>query len=59
MIINTMITIINMENMTKITFMIIMDTITGMITDMVTATGMDIVTVKDMDMAITVIVMRI
>jgi|LauGreDrversion4_2_1035121.scaffolds.fasta_scaffold482723_3 hypothetical protein len=53
MIINTMITIINMENMAKITFMIIMDTITGIITDMVTVTAMD------MDMAITVIVMRI
>ena len=51
--------IINMENMAKITIMIIMDTITTMITDMGMATSMDIVTVMDMDMGITVIVMRI
>jgi len=49
--------IINMENMAKITIMIIMDRITDM--GMATATGMDIVTVMDMDMGITVIVMRI
>lgn len=55
MIINTMIMIINMENMAKITIMIIMDTITGMIMDMVTVTA----TGMDTDMAITVIVMRI